>query len=120
MTWAAGHAGVLGVAAVEGAAHPAHHRRDLLPDRELAARGRDDDAGGLDAQHARERHALRQPEPRVQLGAVEPERLDLDQHPARARLRPGKLAERQRFGWPGRIENDGTHALSRPDGGGGG
>ena len=73
---AGGDAGVLGVAAVEGAAHAAHHRRDLLPGRELAAGGGGDDAGGLDAQHARERHALGEPKPGVQLGAVEPECLD--------------------------------------------
>ena len=75
-----GHAGVLGVAAVEGAAHAAHHRRDLRAGRELAAGAGDDDAGRLDAEHAREGHAVGEAEPGVQLGAVEPEGLDLDQH----------------------------------------
>ncbi|MFI7361414.1 hypothetical protein ACIBO4_04630 [Streptomyces sp. NPDC050149] len=47
------------MAAVVGAAHAAHHRRDLLPEREAAARAReveavvDDDDDGLDAWYVR-------------------------------------------------------------------
>ena len=90
-------------------AHPAHHGRDLLAGGELAAGRVGDDAGRLDAEHARERHALGQPEPRVQLGAVEAERLDLDQHPAGRRHRDGQLADPQGLGRAGRVQDDRAH-----------
>ncbi len=83
MTCREGHAGVLGIAAVEGAAHPAHHRHHLLSRSELAARAGGDDTGGLDAGHPRERHALGEAEAGVQFGAVEPECGHPDQHPLR-------------------------------------
>ena len=54
-----GHARELGVAAVEGAAHAAHHRGDLPALLDLAAGRGGDDARRLDAEHARERDALR-------------------------------------------------------------
>jgi hypothetical protein len=78
-------AGVLGVAAVEHAAHAAHHRDDLLCHRELLTRALGDDTGRFDAQHTGKHDALGQTEPGVQLGAVEPERLNLDQDPPRGR-----------------------------------
>jgi hypothetical protein len=76
------HAGVLGVAAAEHAAHSAHHRGDLPAGRELPAGAPGDHPGRFDAGHPGERDSLGQAEPGVQLRAVEPERLDLDEHPA--------------------------------------
>jgi hypothetical protein len=104
-----GNAGVLGVAAVEGAAHPTHHGHHLLPRRELLARAGGDDSGGLDAEHPRKGHALGEAEAGVQLGAVEPERRDADQYPARFGGGNGQLADLQSFRRSGRVEDDGAH-----------
>ncbi len=77
------HRGVLGIAAVIGAAHVPHHRDDLLPGRQAAAgRGRVHDAGGLDTRHPGKGDPHAQPKPKLQLRAVEAERLDSDPHPA--------------------------------------
>ena len=132
------HARVLGVAAVELAAHPAHHRHHLLAGGELAARRLDDHAGGLDPRHARERDPLGEAEARVQLRAVQAERLDLDQHPAglrqpgwavpgsaRPRAGPGRRVRRR--AWPriiahvrGSLDVRRTPPPTRLRGGGGG
>jgi hypothetical protein len=58
---------------------------------ELASGCTGDDTGRLDAE--READALCESEARVQLGTIDPERLDLDQHPTRARLGDRKLAD---------------------------
>lgn len=71
------HARELRAAAIEAAAHPAHHRDDLLASGQLAARAGRDDAGGLDPRHAQERDfGVGEAEPGLQLGAVQPEGLD--------------------------------------------
>jgi hypothetical protein len=64
------------IAAVDGPAHATHHRGDLLAFLELASGCSGDDAGRLDAEHARKGDALREAQPRVQLGAIDPKRLD--------------------------------------------
>ena len=74
MTWAAGTQDELGVAAVERATHPAHHRHHLLPGPESPPGGLDH-AGGLDPRHPREGAAVREALPEVELGAVDAERL---------------------------------------------
>src|SRR5438874_4058619 len=66
-----------------------------------------DDAGRLDAEHARKGDV--RCEARVQLGAIDPERLDPDQHPAWARLRDWKLADPKCLGRPGGVQHDGAH-----------
>ena len=101
--------GVLGVAAVERAAHAAHHRHDLLPRRQAGAGRGVDDAGALDPGHAREARALREPEPQVQLRAVQPERLDADPDPARRGLRDRQRADPQGLGRAGSVQHDGAH-----------
>ena len=51
--------GIFGVAAVEGAAHAAHHRGHLLTELQVAAVWDGlDDADAFDAQHTGEGHAL--------------------------------------------------------------
>jgi hypothetical protein len=70
----------------------------LLTDLELSAGGLGHDARRLDAQHTRERDAAGQAEAGVQFGAVEPERLDADEHPARLRRRHANRSDREGLG----------------------
>ncbi len=108
---AGGDAGVLGVAAVERAAHPAHHRRDLPAGLELAPGSRDHGAGGLDAEHAREGDALGEPESRVQLGAVSPNALTrISTHPG-AGSGIGSSRISRASGGPGAVEHRGAHGV---------
>ena len=107
-------AGVLGVTAVECAAHAAHHRRDLSADRELPARAPGDHARSFDAQDAREGHPGSEALARMQLGAIQPECLDLDQYPTRRRSRNGDLADRERIGRARRVEDDRSHGVGHP------
>src|SRR5439155_23485064 len=93
----------------EGPPHAAHHRRDLLAFLELASGCGGDDAGRLDAEHPREADALREAQARVQLGAVDPKRLDPDEHPTRPRLRYRNLAEPKGLGWARGVQHDGAH-----------
>ena len=87
--------GVFGVAAVEGAAHAAHHRGHLLPELQVAVRYGVDDADAFDAQHTREGHAFGQAKTGVQLGSVEAKRLDLDADPPRLGFGNRQLADLQ-------------------------
>src|SRR6266852_8256545 len=50
----------------------------------------------------------------MQLGPVQPERLDLDQHPTSRRRRNGELADRQRIGRARRVEDDRSHGVGHP------
>jgi len=75
--------GVFGVAAVEGAAHAAHHRGHLLPERQVAVGDGVDDADAFDAQHTGEGHAFGEAKTGMQFGSVEAKRLDLDADPSR-------------------------------------
>jgi hypothetical protein len=90
-----GYERVLGVAAVERAAHVSHERRDRLTRRHggRVPVHRLHHADQLDPEDPRERHrvagvALE----RLVLGPVESERLDPDQRPARTGLGPRHLA----------------------------
>ena len=103
------HARVLRVAAIEGATHPSHESRNLLARLEIAAGRSHDDADGLDAEYPRERHALSKAETGMQLGAVEPERLHLDQHPAVPRRGNRQVANPQRLRRTRGIEDDCAH-----------
>src|SRR5207244_1454615 len=89
--------------------HATHHRGDLLAFLELASGCSGNDAGRLDAEHARKGDALREAKARVQLGAIDPERLDPDEHPARARLRDQQLADLKRLGRAWGVQHDGAH-----------
>jgi hypothetical protein len=104
-----GHTGELGIAAVKGPAHATHHRGDLLALLELASGCSGDDAGGLDAEHAREGDALGEAQPRVQLGAIDPKGLDPDEHPAWARLGDRQLADHKCLGRARGVQHHGTH-----------
>ena len=88
-----GGAGVLGVAAVDRPAQPAHQGRHLGPDGELAAGAGLDDADALDAADVGDLGPLALPH--VQLGVVEAERLDLDHRVAVFRLRLRDLPDDQ-------------------------
>jgi hypothetical protein len=105
------HARELRVAAIEAAAHPAHHRDDLLADGQFAARAGGDDAGRLDPWHARERDlGVAETEPGLQFGAVQPEGLDLDEDPAGLGLGHRALADDKRVGRRGDgVQDDGAH-----------
>src|SRR2546421_8853071 len=105
------YAGVLGVAAVEGAAHAAHHGHDLLADGELSAGARGDDTGGFDAQHPREGHTLGEAEAGMQLGTVESEGLDLDEHPAGHWDGARQYADGKGLRWSWGVQDDGSHGL---------
>ena len=105
-----GHAGVLGVAAVEGAAHAAHHRGDLLCRPRARRRGT--------------RRRRRWPRCRARGGTSTPsasprrvcssERLSpnastlISTSPGRGARVPG-APDLQRLGRPRRVEHDGTH-----------
>ena len=109
-----GHACELRVAAVEAATHAAHHRDDLLTDRELTTRTGSHDSGRLDSQDARQRDlGIGEPEPGLQLGAIQTEGLRLDENPARLGARDRTLAYNERRGERrDRVQDDGA------DGGG--
>jgi hypothetical protein len=68
-----------------------------------------DPAGGLDARHAGKGYAFGQAETGMQLGAVEPERLDLDPHPAMGGLGDGQVTQVQVRDWPGLVQDNGLH-----------
>jgi hypothetical protein len=95
------HRGVLGVAAVEGAAHAAHHGGPLLTGSQDAVRVEVDGAGRLDAEDPGEGDAFGQAEAGVQFGAVQAERLDLDPHPAAGGSGIGRSTRRNRSTGPG-------------------
>src|SRR5258706_16449637 len=50
----------------------------------------------------------------MQLGPVQPERLDLDQHPTGRRRRNWELADCQRIGRARRVEDDRSHGVGHP------
>src|SRR5712692_11526338 len=50
----------------------------------------------------------------MQLGPVQPERLDLDQHPTSRRRRNWELADRQRIGRARPVEDDRSHGVGHP------
>ena len=64
---------VLRVSTVKGSAHAAHHRDHALADLELPARAGSDRAGRFDAEDPRNLHAIGEPEPGVELRAVQTE-----------------------------------------------
>src|SRR5205823_2001729 len=68
----------------------------------------------LDAQHSGKGHTGCEAQAGVQLGPVQPERLDLDEHPASRRRRNWELADRQRIGRARRVEDDRTHGVRHP------
>src|SRR5205085_3598809 len=109
ITLGGGHTGELGIAAVKGPAHATHHRGDLLAFLELASGCSGDDAGRLDAEHARKGEALREPQARVQLGAIDPKRLHPNEHPTKARLRERQLADPKRLGRTRGSQHHGAH-----------
>jgi hypothetical protein len=101
----------LRVAAVEAATHAAHHRDDLLSDLQLTTRAGGHETGCLDAGDPRQGDVgIGEPEPGLQLGAIQTEGLDLDQDPAGLGLGDGALAHDQRLGRCGdRIQDDRAH-----------
>ena len=60
-------------------------------------------------EHAREGHAFGEAQPGVQLGAVEPERLHPDEHPAWARVGDRQLADPERLRRARGLQHDGAH-----------
>jgi len=103
------HHGVFGVAAVVSATHPAHQRGHLLAGAQIAAGCGIHRADRLDTGHDREPHPVGQAAPQVKFGAVEPERLHRDPHPARSGLRDRQVADLEVVHRPGLAEHDGAH-----------
>jgi hypothetical protein len=101
----------LRVAAVEAATHATHHRDDLLSDLQLTTRAGGDETGCLDAGDPRQGDVgIGEPEPGLQLGAVQTEGLDFDQDPAGLGLGDRALAQDERLGRCGdRIQDDRAH-----------
>src|SRR5215207_34017 len=62
----------------------------------------------------REDDAACEPQPRVQLGTIDPKRLDPDEHPTRPRLRDRKLADPKCRGRARGVQHDGAHGRSHP------
>jgi hypothetical protein len=81
----------------------------LLPGPELPARAFGHDAHRLDARHPGEADALRQAETEVQFEAIEPERLDPDQHLAGGGYRDRELADGQGGRRSRGIQDDRAH-----------
>src|SRR6266568_2711116 len=105
---------VVGIAAVVGAPHVPHHRDDLLPGSQPAAgRGRVDGAGGLDTRHPGKADAHAQTQPKLQLRAVDAERLDADAHPAVPLGRERERGQPQVVHGAGGGEPDGAHGGRR-------
>ena len=103
------HAGVFGVPAVEDPAHAAHDRCDRLACHELATGRRRDRPDGLDSQNARKNDAWRVALSCEQLGAVQAERLDPDEHLAPLRHGNGPVLDCQRLGAAGCVQHYRPH-----------
>jgi hypothetical protein len=101
------HAGELGVAAVDGAPHAAHQRRDRLAGREPAVRVGTHDADAFDAAHPGDLapDALAE----IDLGVVEAECLDLDHHVAGQGRRLGPLAQLELLRTAELLDDDRAH-----------
>ena len=100
-------AGVFGVAAVDRPAQPAHQGRHLGADRELAAGAGLDDADALDAADLGGLGPLAPAH--VQLGVVDAERLDLDDHVAVLGFRLRDLLVDEAVRPAEFFQNDGAH-----------
>ena len=104
------HAGCLRIAAVDGAPHAAHERRDLLAGSELSVRIGPHRADALDAADLGD--VAPQALAEVDLRVVEPERGDVDHHMAGLRLRIGKVREDQLLRPAILLDDDGSHDAS--------
>ena len=109
------YAGELRVAAIEAATHTAHHRGDLLSDGQLATGTGSHDAGRLDSRDARECDVgIGEPEPGLELGAIQTEGLDLDEDPAELGPADGALAHNERLRRRRDcVKDDGAHGGER-------
>ena len=103
------HEGVLGIAPVEGATHAAHHRRDLPAGFQVEPGAASTMPTASMPSTRGEGGTFRQAKARVQLGAVQAERLDRDPHPARPRLRYGQVRYPQVLYRPGTTEHHCFH-----------
>ena len=113
ISWSSGSSAYSGVAAVELPAHAAHDRRDRRAGHDRRAlRDGLDDARALDAEDARERDVGARPATqRHVLGAIQPERLDAHERPARTGLGPRHLAHDERVRTLGSLCNGCPHRL---------
>jgi hypothetical protein len=102
---------VLLVTAVERSAHLAHRGHDGLPRPQIAVCGLDDLAGTFDPDDPRELDGVaRSTAAGDELGTVETEGSDADQHPAGARDGDRTILERQHAGTAGLVDDNCSHA----------
>lgn len=102
-----GSAGVLGVAAIDGAAKTTHQRRHLGPDGKLSARARLDQTDAFDAADLRGLRPFAPPH--MHFSVVDAERLDFDDNGAGLRLGIGNVPVDEAVEAAELFEDDGAH-----------